>query len=221
VSGMPFVENVHATDANAPWYTITEARGVKVAWVACTFSTNGIPDTKSQVLNCYEDKATLLSTIRGLKGRPNEVDAVVVTPHWGVEYNHTPEQREKGLAHEMLDAGALVVLGGHPHVVQPWEKYKTQDGREAFVIYSLGNFVSGQSGTAKRSSLILYVGLTKGTDGKVTVNGVRHMPLTMASSPSWTTKLATGESDTLTTKILGTWNKLGADEPLVTNPECP
>ena len=161
---------------------MTEAKGVKIAWVACSFSTNGIPDTKHQVLHCYEDKATLLSTIRGLEGARRD-RRVVVTPHWGIEYNHTPEAQEKGLAHEMLDAGALVVLGGHPHVVQPWEKYTTHDGREGFVIYSLGNFVSGQSGTDKRSSLILYVGLTKGSDGKVTVNGVRHMPLTMGSSP--------------------------------------
>jgi hypothetical protein len=103
--------------------------------------------------------------------------------------------------------------------VQPWEKYTTQDGREGFVIYSLGNFVSGQSGTAKRSSLILYVGLTKGSDGKVTVNGVRHIPLTMGNAP-YTAQLGSGESLALTTKILGSWNKLDAAEPLVTNPEC-
>ena len=202
-AGLPFAGTKASTDANPSWYTITEAKGVKVAWVACSFSTNGIPDTKSQVLHCYEDKATLLATIRGLAGRPREVDAIIVTPHWGVEYNHAPEQQEKNLAHEMLDAGATAILGGHPHVVQPWEKYTTRDGREGFIIYSLGNFVSGQSGVPKRSSLILYVGLTKGSDGKVTVNGVRHMPLTMAQSP-YTAKLATGESLDLTTKILGT-----------------
>ncbi|MDB4937468.1 MAG: hypothetical protein JWP87_4440 [Labilithrix sp.] len=218
-AGLPFAGTRPSTDPNAPWYTITESKGVKVAWVACSFSTNGIPDTKNQVLHCYEDKATLLETIRALAARPNEVDAVIVTPHWGVEYNHTPEQQEKKLAHDMLDAGATAILGGHPHVVQPWEKYTTRDGREGFIIYSLGNFVSGQSGTAKRSSLILYVGLTKGSDGKVTVNGVRHMPLTMGASP-YTAQLGSGESLALTTKILGSWNKLGADEALVTNPEC-
>ena len=218
-SGLPFTGTKPSNDADAPWYTITESRGVKVAWVACTFSTNGIPDTKKQVLQCYEDKATLLSTIRGLKGRPSEVDAIIVTPHWGVEYNHSPESQEKNLAHDMLNAGATAVFGGHPHVVQPWEKYVTTDGREGFIIYSLGNFVSGQTGTAKRSSLILYVGLTKGADGKVTVNGVRHMPLTMGNAP-WTAQLASGESLTLTTRILGQWNKLGAEEALVTNPEC-
>ena len=219
-AGLAFAGTKASTDASPSWYTITEAKGVKVAWVACSFSTNGIPDTKSQVLHCYEDKATLLSTIRGLAGRPREVDAIIVTPHWGVEYNHAPEQQEKNLAHEMLDAGATAVFGGHPHVVQPWEKYTTRDGREGFVIYSLGNFVSGQSGVAKSSSEILYVGLTKGTDGKVTVNGVRHMPLQMKQSPSWTTMPATGDSLALTTKILGEWNRIGPNDELVTNPDC-
>ncbi len=218
-AGLPFTGTRPSNDSSAPWYTITESKGVKVAWVACTYATNGIPDPRNQVLNCYEDKSTLLSTIRGLKGRPSEVDAIIVTPHWGVEYRHSPEQREKNLAHEMLDAGALAVFGGHPHVVQPWEKYATQDGREGFIIYSLGNFVSGQSGLAKRSSLILYVGLTKGSDGKVTVNGARHVPLSMSAAP-YSANLATGESLALTTRLLGQWNKLGADEPLVTNPEC-
>ena len=219
-AGLPFAGTKASTDTSPSWFTITEAKGVKVAWVACSFSTNGIPDTKSQVLNCYEDKATLLATIKGLASRRSaDVDAIIVTPHWGVEYNHAPEQQEKNLAHEMLDAGATAILGGHPHVVQPWEKYTTRDGREGFVIYSLGNFVSGQSGVDKRSSLILYVGLTKGTDGKVTVNGVRHMPLTMAQSP-YTAKLATGDSLDQTTRILGSWNKLEANADLVTNPEC-
>lgn len=64
------------------------------------------------------------------------------------------------------------------------------------------------------------MGLTKGADGKVTVNGVRHMPLTMGASP-YTVQLGSGDSLALTTKILGRWNALGAEEPLVTNPECP
>lgn len=223
--GLAFTGTRPSTDTNAPWYTMTEAKGIKVAFVACTFSTNGIPDTKKQVLHCYEGgrpsgtpNPELLSTIKSLKDRPG-VDAVIVTPHWGVEYKHSPELSEKKLAHAMLDAGALAVFGGHPHVVQPWEKVATADGREGFVIYSLGNFVSGQSGLAKRSSLMLFLGLTKGSDGKVTINGVRHLPLSMSPSP-WTAVPAKGESLDLTTKILGKWNRLDPEEAVKTNPQC-
>jgi poly-gamma-glutamate synthesis protein (capsule biosynthesis protein) len=217
--GLAFTGTKRADEPDAPWFTMTEAKGVRVAFVACTFSTNGIPDPKNQTLSCYEDKAALLTTIRSLKERP-DVDAVIVTPHWGVEYKHSPEQQEKRLAHEMLDAGAIAVFGGHPHVVQPWERHQTPDGRETFVIYSLGNFVSGQNGMARRSTLLLYVGLTKGTDGKVTINGVRHMPLTMQSTPSWTAVHATGDSLALTNQILGEWNRLLPNEALRTNPSC-
>jgi Bacterial capsule synthesis protein PGA_cap len=216
--GLPYTGTRSSANPDAPWYAITEAKGVRIAWLACTFSTNGIPDPKNQVLSCYEDKTTLLSTIKSLSQSP-EVDAVIVTPHWGVEYQHIPSAPEKKLAHDMLDAGATAVLGGHPHVVQPWEKYTTADGREGFVIYSLGNFVSGQSGLAKRSALVLYLGLTKGPDGKVTVNGVRHAPIQMNASP-WTAAYAKGDSLALTTRLLGEWNRIGPDEDLVTNPEC-
>ncbi|MCA9246215.1 MAG: CapA family protein, partial [Planctomycetales bacterium] len=108
------------------------------------------------------------------------------------------------------------------HVVQPWEKHVTPDGREGFVIYSLGNFVSGQSQLPRRSSLVLYLGLTKGRDGKVFVNGVRHVPLTMRR---WTVEPSDKASDAtesmaLTTQIFGEWNRMKSDERLVTNPEC-
>jgi poly-gamma-glutamate synthesis protein (capsule biosynthesis protein) len=218
-AGLPFTGTRRSDEADGRWYTVVESRGVRVAFVACTFSTNGIPDPKNQVLSCYDDKDALLATIRGLAERRGEVDAVIVTPHWGLEYQHTPQAQEKRLAREMLEAGALAVLGNHPHVTQGMEKIATTDGREGFVIYSLGNFVSGQSGLAKTSSEILYVGLTKGADGRVTVNGVRHLPITMHASP-WTAKPATGDSLELTTRILGKWNRIEPSEDLVTNPEC-
>ncbi len=222
--GMPFT-GTRKSDGTGSWFTTVEAKGVRLAFVACTFSTNGIPDTKSQVFHCFDGgrdsgpaNPELLSTIRALKQRPN-VDAVIITPHWGIEYNHTPEASEQNLAKAMLDAAALAVLGGHPHVVQPMEKHVTPDGRETFVIYSLGNFVSGQTGTAKQSSLILYLGLTKGADGKVTINGVRHLPLMMKTSP-YTAAPATGANLELVTKLLGKWNRMEPTEPMKTNPQC-
>jgi len=218
-AGLLYSGSRKSNEPDAPWFALTEAKGVRIAWLACTFSTNGLPDPANQILSCYDDKDQVLANIRALKAR-SDVDAVIITPHWGIEYQHTPQNQEKQLAYEMLDAGALAVLGGHPHVVQPMEKHVTRDGREGFVIFSLGNFVSGQDGTAKRSSLILFLGLTKGTDGKVTINGVRHMPLTMKTSP-YTVDQASGDSLALTNQILGEWNRVKPDEEITTNPGCP
>lgn len=216
--GLPYTGTKMSSEMDAPWYAITEARGIRVAWIACTYGTNGIPDPRNQVLSCYEDRSTLVSNVRELAQR-SDVDAVIVTPHWGAEYVHVPATQEKNLAHELLDAGALAVFGGHPHVVQPWERHVTPDGRETFVIYSLGNFVSGQTTIARQSSLVLYLGLTKGSDGKVWINGVRHLPIMMKKTP-WTAVPATGEHLALTTRILGQWNRLEPDEDVLTNPSC-
>lgn len=66
---------------------------------------------------------------------------VVVNMHWGVEYDTEPSVREKELAHNLIDAGADVIIGHHPHVVQPVEVYKN-----GLIFYSLGNFISDQLG---------------------------------------------------------------------------
>ena len=161
------------------WSVTTETRGFRLKWVACTFSTNGIPDRYHQVLDCYRDEATLLQLIRDASQDPL-LDAVLVTPHWGVEYQFKPEAREKSLARRMLEAGALAVIGAHPHVLQPMEKHLV-DGRERFVIYSLGNFVSGQTGTSKRTSTLLHLQLVKTREGNTEIAGARALPLLMTT----------------------------------------
>jgi len=179
---LPFTGTRRTQDRTSPWHTVTEQEGFKIAWLACTFSTNGIPDRQQQVLHCYEDQAETLAIIERLSNTPG-IDAVIVTPHWGVEYKHHPEARERALGRKFLEAGALAVIGAHPHVLQSWEKI-TIRGEERFIIYSLGNFVSGQSGAARRASTLLYLGLSKNRAGDVWINGVRNLPLTMILRPN-------------------------------------
>jgi poly-gamma-glutamate synthesis protein (capsule biosynthesis protein) len=64
--------------------------------------------------------------------------------HWGVEYKTTPHEWDVRIAHKILEGGVDGIIGHHPHVLQPLEVRETEDGRTAFVIYSLGNFISGQ-----------------------------------------------------------------------------
>lgn len=208
------------------WYTITESAGFRLAWLSCTYATNGIPDTKHQVLNCYSDDAVVSEVLASLVATES-IDAVIMNPHWGVEYSANPSGPEVKLAHKWLEAGATAIIASHPHVLQPWEKYVTSDGRETFVIYSLGNFVSGQSHLPRRSTLLMSLGLTRGKDGKVFVNGVRYVPMCMTKSASGVYEVkavdrATGLSDSraLTVKMFGTWNLDSPDKPLNTTPQC-
>ena len=79
-------------------------------------------------------------------------DLVIVCPHWGVEYASRPTQTQIRLAHRMIDAGADLVVGSHPHVVQPLEQYHSH-----WIAYSLGNFVFDQKPAATRHGLMLRV----------------------------------------------------------------
>ena len=99
----------------------------------------------------------------------------MVLPHWGVEYQHTPTGTQKTWARRYLEAGAVAVVGSHPHVLQPWEKYVTSDGREGFILYSLGNFVAGQAGLARKTGPVAYIGLAK-NGGKARIFGVGYTP---------------------------------------------
>ena len=179
-AGMPYTGTRKRSEPTAPWHVSTTEKGIKLAWVACTYGTNGLPDPKQQVLGCWEDESEIKTLIGTLRRTPG-VDAVIVTPHWGAEYTANPSRDQRSLAKRFIEAGATLVLGSHPHVLQPWEKITTTDGREGFVIYSLGNFVSGQTQLARRSTMMLLVGLTKKPTGETVVNGVSYVPMAMTT----------------------------------------
>jgi poly-gamma-glutamate synthesis protein (capsule biosynthesis protein) len=221
-AGLPHTGTRRSSGAGS-WSTTTEANGIRIGWIACTFSTNGIPDSKKQVLGCWTNETQIKELITELK---SSVDAVVVTPHWGEEYTANPSVAQRELSHRLLDAGATLVLGSHPHVLQPWEKYKTRDGRETFAIYSLGNFVSGQTQVARRSTILLYVGLTKTATG-IEVNGVRYVPMIMATHngvravESIDRAGGNVEARRLIVNMFGSDNIADPSAPLSTTPACP
>ena len=99
-------------------------------------------------------------------------DLVIVSPHWGIEYATQPNRQQVELARRMIDAGADLVVGTHPHVVQPVEEY---NGR--WIAYSLGNFIFDQKPPGTRRGLMLKVGLA----GRQ-ITGVAQVPITISSS---------------------------------------
>jgi poly-gamma-glutamate synthesis protein (capsule biosynthesis protein) len=167
------------SEHDRPWSTLTRARGFNIAWLACTYGLNGMPDPNNQVMHCYsrrgEPRPELLAEIRRLAASP-AIDAVILTPHWGTEYAHVPSLSERRLAHAAIEAGATAVIGAHPHVLQPWEKVTTLDGREGVIFYSMGNFISGQVGTARRASAIGLLELVRAANGKARLTAVGYVP---------------------------------------------
>jgi poly-gamma-glutamate synthesis protein (capsule biosynthesis protein) len=145
--------------AQTAWQpVIVEANGIKVGWLGMTRWLNGgrNPDKDDQPhVNFFPypsesggapgmDEAGVLEAIKQARLK---CDLLVVSIHWGVEYAPAPRPEDVETAHKMLEAGAAVIVGHHPHVLQPVETYRTADGRDAVILYSLGNFLSNQSRT--------------------------------------------------------------------------
>ena len=117
---------------------IIEKNGIRFAFLGYTESTNGIslPAGKEGMIIYTSNETEIEKQVKEARER---ADVVVVSCHWGVEYTHKPTDGQKALAKKLAQWGADIVIGHHPHVIQPYEWI---DG--TLVIYSLGNFVSAQ-----------------------------------------------------------------------------
>ncbi len=171
---------------------IKDVNGIKIAFLAYTYGTNGIPVPKNNpyCINLI-DKDLILKHLELAKER--EPDLICVNMHWGLEYKTKQNSEQEELADFLFTNGVDIILGSHPHVLQPMEK-KTitlEDGstKDCFVIYSLGNFISGQNQDNTRNSVILNIECTKsGETNKTTIDSVSYVPIYMYKSSSGKTK---------------------------------
>lgn len=152
-----------------------EKNGIKIGLVGITQYLNGLslPKDSSLQILLTSDEATIERKIKAAK---TACDVVLVNAHWGTEYTTNPTQDQKNLAKKMAAWGADVIIGHHPHVLQPVEWIENADGSRTLVAYSLGNFISQQNTAARVIGGILHYTLTKNSDGKVTVSDVRFEP---------------------------------------------
>jgi len=134
---------------------IIEKNGFKLALLNYTYGTNGIAVPKGNIVNLL-DTAIMRQDI--LKAKALMPDAIIVFTHWGAEYQSLPSKNQKDLTQFCFDQGVQLVIGAHPHVVQPmeWRKESNQ-----FVAYSLGNFVSGQRKRYTDGGAMAYLELEK------------------------------------------------------------
>lgn len=120
---------------------ILEVNGIKFAFLAYTYGTNGLklPDGSQLVIPYYNDS----DIDRQTKKAREIADCVIVSIHWGTEDNFTPGTEQKRKAELMINNGVDVILGHHPHVLQDLTVEDRPDGGQTLIIYSLGNFLSG------------------------------------------------------------------------------
>jgi len=122
--------------------TPIEKNGIKFCFLSYVDMTaTGTPeiytaDDKYPGLNPYYDNTDIESDITAAK---SEYDVVIISFHWGTEYQQKQNERQTSIGHRAIDAGASLVIGHHPHVIEPYEQYKN-----GYIFYSLGNFVFDQ-----------------------------------------------------------------------------
>lgn len=161
---------------------IKDVKGVKIAFINYTYGTNGIPvpSDKPYCLNLI-DKDLISKQIK--QAKEQNVDMIVACMHWGTEYKTSANDEQKELADFLFKSGVDIILGNHPHVLEPMEK-KTitlDDGstKDVFVVYALGNFTADQRAEITRDSAILNLDITKDSDGKILINKVSYVPIYM------------------------------------------
>ena len=166
-------------------------KGIKIAFINYTYGTNGIqiPSGKEFCVNLI-DKDLIKKHIDTAK--EGNADIIVACMHWGTEYKTTPNSTQTELADFLFQNGVDIVLGNHPHVLEPMEKRTVtlEDGtiKDGFIIYALGNFIADQNAENTRNSVILNLTITKHTDGKITIDKADYVPIYMYKNTSLKTK---------------------------------
>lgn len=159
--------NQKERDENYP--LIVEKNGLKVAMLNYTYGTNGLSVPKPLIIN-YIDSVVIKADIA--KAKSMNVDYIVCNMHWGTEYKPLPNKYQKTYEDVCYRAGADMVIGGHPHVVQPIEKKQVR-GEDKLTIWSLGNFVSNMQTRTTRGGVMLGAHIEK-KDGKMMLGNVEH-----------------------------------------------
>lgn len=173
---------------------VADVGGIKIAFLSYTYGTNGIPLSKSHpdtvnILHTdYMSEAQVLDTARIADdlaaAEALSPDLIAVIVHWGVEYQTTQNEHQEEIADFLFDHGADVILGSHPHVLQPMETrtLTDRDGttHTGFVCWSLGNFISSQNDEYTDTTVVLNLELTKNPNtGATDVTKVGYVPLYM------------------------------------------
>ncbi|MBN3034419.1 MAG: CapA family protein [Bacteroidales bacterium] len=120
---------------------LIEIKGFRLALLNYTYGTNGNLPRPPHMISML-DEERIIGDMKMASG--HKPDLIIVVLHWGTEYELHPREDQVRLAQNILDHGADILVGSHPHVVQRMERSCGNDGRERILAYSLGNFISNQ-----------------------------------------------------------------------------
>ena len=159
---------------------IVKKNNISMAILGYSYGTNGIPipQGKDYLVSLIEPKKIIQDIT---KARSSGVDIVTVILHFGSEYQRQPNTEQKTLVKQLVNAGADIILGSHPHVVQPYQIFeqtgKLGKPKKAVVIYSMGNFISNQREKYRDLGVIFKVNIVKHfPDQTIEIKDIQTVP---------------------------------------------
>ena len=141
---------------------LVHIKGMTIAFLDYTYGTNGIR-IQGNVIVDYIDKKRIADDIALAREKGAEV--ICVNMHWGIEYKLKPVNEQIQLADWLVSQGVDLIIGGHPHVVEPMEmRYSKEYDKNVLLVYSMGNFISNQDAIDTRGGAMVKVSLRKEKD---------------------------------------------------------
>lgn len=152
---------------------IVDVKGFKIGFLNYTYGTNGITPRDGVVVD-YIDRALIKTDVQAVRDAGAELVAVCV--HWGDEYKLLPNNSQRHLADFLEAIGVDMIIGGHPHVIQPMEfrSNRYYPDRNVLLVYSLGNFCSNMKTPDTRGGALAHVKLFRGDDHKAVLQSAAY-----------------------------------------------
>ncbi len=153
---------------------VVEKDGFKLGFIASTYGTNGFtaPPEYNHIVN-LNDIALYQQQIEQLDAA--DVDAIIAIVHWGSEYQRQANEAQIEFAKQLTALGVDIIIGSHPHVIQP-DDWLTVGDKNCYVVYSLGNFVSAQYWRYTDTGLALSLTLDKSANRPLTISEIEYSP---------------------------------------------
>lgn len=151
---------------------IREVNGIKIAFLNYTYGTNGL-EPKEGAEVALLDKKAIAGAMQA--ARQAGAELVVVMPHWGVEYVLGENANQRDLAQFMIDEGADLIIGSHPHVIQPMKVvHSDKHDKDVLVVYSLGNFISNMKTGDTRGGAMVSAVVQRDAEGKASFKSAAY-----------------------------------------------
>jgi len=145
--------------------------GIRIALLNYTYGTNGIEPQSPNIVN-YIDRNRIKKDIRMAKCM--YADVIIANMHWGQEYKLYPDKEQKDLSRFLIDNGVNIIIGSHPHVVQPIDIRMENDTIKQVIVYSLGNLVSNMSAANTDGGMMVTLDISKDKDGEVHIDDLSY-----------------------------------------------